>query len=59
MRAKKLTEPKKKKCTNCQGDLPNTENAPVIKSDVTNLEICPNCKVEEIIGTFRSRSMEV
>jgi RNA polymerase subunit RPABC4/transcription elongation factor Spt4 len=59
MRAKRLTEPKKKKCSNCQGDLPNTENAPPIKSDETKLEICPECKVNEILGAFRSRNVEI
>ncbi len=61
MRAKNLTEPTKKKCSNegCNGDLPNTTFAPPVKSAVTNKEICAQCKVDELIGSIRSRSMEV
>lgn len=49
MRANKLTEPKKTKCE-CGADLPNTDFAPPVKSRITGKEICPDCKVREILG---------
>lgn len=60
MRAKNLTEPGKKKCSNerCNGDLPNTTFAPAVKSSITNREICSNCKVAEIINAA-TRSVEI
>lgn len=62
MRAKDLTEPSKKKCSyeDCHSDLPNTTFAPPVKSSITGKEICPDCKVMEILlGTSGSRSMEI
>lgn len=62
MRAKNLTEPGKKRCSyeDCNKDLPNTMFAPPVKSGITGKEICPDCKVMEIlIGASRPRSMEV
>lgn len=62
MRAKNLTEPRKKKCSyeDCCADLPNTAFAPPVKSSITGKEICPDCKLMEfLIGASRSRSMEV
>lgn len=45
--AKKKTEPRKKKCFSCGGDLPNTSFAPPIR-DADGKEICPDCKLVEI-----------
>lgn len=61
MRAKDLTEPGKKKCSNkgCNNDLPNTTFAPAVKSESTKRQICVDCKVAELIGTRRPRSLEV
>lgn len=62
MRAKNLTEPGKKKCAyeDCRADLPNTRFAPPAKSGITGKEICPDCKLMEIlIGASGPRSMEV
>ena len=62
MRAKNLTEPGKKKCSNegCNNDLPNTMFAPPVKSDTTGKEICVDCKTMEIlIGAVGTRSMEI
>lgn len=49
MKAKSLTEPGKKKCSNedCNGDLPNTMFSPAVKSDFTGKEICADCKLQE------------
>lgn len=62
MRAKNLTEPGKKKCAyeDCRADLPNTMHAPPVKSTITGKEICPDCKVVEIlIGAAGPRSVEI
>lgn len=62
MRAKNLTEPSKKKCSyeDCNSDLPNTMFAPPVKSGITGKEICPDCKVMELlIGASRPRDMEI
>lgn len=62
MRAKDLTQPGKKKCNyeDCRADLPNTNHAPAVKSSITGKEICPDCKVMEIlIGASRPCSMEI
>lgn len=62
MRAKNLTEPGKKRCSNedCNNELPNTMFAPAIKSTVTNKEICPDCRVMEfLIASSRARNMEI
>ena len=58
MRAKNLTEPGKKKCSNkdCNGDLPNTMFAPPIKSGITGKEICPDCGLQE--AYIRIRQMK-
>lgn len=58
MKAKNLTEPKKKKCE-CGRDLVTSDFCPPIKSEVSNKEICADCKVVEILGSSRPRSMEV
>lgn len=49
MRAKNLTEPGKKKCSNedCRADLPNTMFAPRVISDDSGKEICADCKLQE------------
>ena len=62
MRAKSLTEPGKKKCSyeDCRNDLPNTMFAPPVKSGITGKEICPDCKVVEILlGASGSRNLEI
>jgi hypothetical protein len=61
MKAKNLTKPRKKKCSNddCINDLPNTMFAPPVKSLVTNKEICVNCKVAEAYGGTGPRSVEI
>lgn len=47
MRAKRITEPTKRKCE-CGSDLPNTMSAPPVKSEITGREICPDCKLKEL-----------
>ncbi len=62
MRAKNLTEPGKKKCSyeDCRADLPNTTFAPPVKSTITGKEICPDCKLMEIlIGAAGPCNMEI
>lgn len=61
MKAKSLTKAGKRKCSNegCNSDLPNTTFAPAVKSETTNRQICVDCKVAELIGASRPRSMEV
>lgn len=58
MKAKSLTESKKKKCE-CGRDLVTSHFCPPIKSEVTKKEICADCKVVEVIGSIRSRRLEV
>jgi hypothetical protein len=58
MKAKNLTEPKKKKCE-CGRDLVTSHFCSPLLSEVTRKEICVDCKVVETIGKIRSRSMEV
>lgn len=54
MRARYLTQPKKKKCSNCQGDLPNTTAAPPVLSQETGKEICADCKLGEFYASMPS-----
>lgn len=69
MKAKSLTQPKKKKCSKCGGDLVTSHFVEPLKSLTTGKEICVECKVQEACnrivqaqqnnGTIRSRSMEI
>ncbi len=52
MRARYLTQPKKKKCSNCHNDLPNTYAAPPVTSSDTKKEICAECKLDELYASF-------
>lgn len=58
MRAKNLTEVKKKKCE-CGRDLVTSHFCPPTKSEVSKKEICVDCRVVEVLGAIRARSMEV
>lgn len=58
MKAKNLTEAKKKKCE-CGRDLLTSHFCPPVKSEVTNKEICVDCKVVEVLGSIRTRRMEI
>lgn len=51
-RARRLTEPTKRKCSQCGGDLPPTDSAPPVKSEYDNSHVCADCKTNQLIEIY-------